>query len=167
MALRNWLHKFTQTVFEPASPSFEILLNSGNTDAWCKIVRLLCEPGDFIICEQHTYPSAQALWIPMGCQAVPVKMDSDGLLPQDLASLLESWDVTHPGTTRPHLYACFFIVGVTVLTIIRLYIVPVGSNPTGLTMPGSRKKEIYDVCVKYGAYRTPFSIDGDLTKNWP
>ena len=34
----------------------------------------------------------------------------------------------------------------------RLYIVPVGSNPTGSTMLAQRKKEIYDVCVKHGKY---------------
>jgi hypothetical protein len=63
-------------VFQPASLDFEILMNSGNTDGWCKVVRMLCEPGDFILVEQYTYSSSQARWIPMGCIGVPIKSDS-------------------------------------------------------------------------------------------
>lgn len=33
-----------------------------------------------------------------------------------------------------------------------LYIVPVGSNPTGSTMQAERRKAVYDVCVQYGMY---------------
>lgn len=90
-------------------------MNCGNTDAWCKVVRLLCEPGDFILCEQYTYPSAQALWIPMGCTAAPVKIDSRGLIPSDLESILGSWEELHPGTKRPHLYASLLSLRVRVL----------------------------------------------------
>ncbi|RDW63255.1 hypothetical protein BP6252_10800 [Coleophoma cylindrospora] len=132
-SLREWARSFTDTVFGPAYQDFEILLNSGNTDGWCKVVRLLCEPGDFVICEQHTYPSAQALWIPMGCQAIPVRMDGQGIIPEELERLMENWEVLHPKTKRPHL----------------LYLVPVGSNPTGVTMLGARRKAIYDACVKF------------------
>ena len=102
-ALREWATEFTKTIFQPAYQDFEILLNAGNTDGWCKVVRLLCEPGDFILCEQYTYPSAQALWIPMGCKAVPIRIDSRGLRPADFEKVLEQWDETHPGVRKPHL----------------------------------------------------------------
>jgi aromatic amino acid aminotransferase I len=90
-------------VFQPASLDFEILMNSGNTDGWCKVVRMLCEPGDFILVEQYTYPSSQAMWIPMGCIGVPIKSDSQGMEPGDLERVLASWEETHPGLKRPHL----------------------------------------------------------------
>ena len=79
------------------------MLNCGNTDAWCKVVRLLCEPNDYILCEKHTYPSSQALWVPMGCRAVPIDMDASGLRADHLESVLEKWEETHPGKKRPHL----------------------------------------------------------------
>jgi len=101
--LRKWAYDFTKTVFQPAYGDFDILMNSGNTDAWCKVVRMLCEPGDLILCEEHTYPSSQALWIPMGCQAVPVKMDSEGMQADDLRQLLQNWKLTHPTQTQPRL----------------------------------------------------------------
>ena len=101
--LRNWAREFTQKVFQPAYADWDILLNSGNTDAWCKIVRLLCEPGDVILVEKHTYPSSQSLWIPMGCQAAPVELDSEGLRADALENILEGWEASHPGVKRPHL----------------------------------------------------------------
>lgn len=32
-----------------------------------------------------------------------------------------------------------------------MYTVPIGQNPCGMTMGLERKKEIYEICVKYGA----------------
>lgn len=133
ISLRSWCREFTEVVFQPAYSDYEILLNAGNTDGWNKVVGLLTEPGDLILCEAHTYPSAQALWIPLGCEAVPVGMDGEGMRSDDLARTLDGWDAEHPGAKKPHL----------------LYLVPAGSNPSGSTMSGQRKKAIYGVCVKH------------------
>jgi len=88
----KWATEFTKLVHQPAYSDFQILLNAGNTDAWNKVVRLLCEAGDYILCEEHTYPSAQALWIPMGIKAVPVAMDAQGMRADDLEKILANWD---------------------------------------------------------------------------
>jgi hypothetical protein len=42
------------------SHALPVLLHEGNTSAWTKVVRLLCEPGDMILCEEFTFPSAGA-----------------------------------------------------------------------------------------------------------
>ena len=131
VTLRTWAAEFTRTLLNPAYDNWEILLNAGNTDGWGKVVRLLCEPGDFILCEEHTYPSAQAVWAPMGCKAAPIAMDGRVMRADALDRMLSEWS-TERGK-KPHL----------------LYLVPVGSNPTGSTMDGERKKDIYDVCVKH------------------
>lgn len=101
-SLLNWAHTFTKKVFEPARDDFEILMHLGNTDAWSKVVGLLCERDEFILCEEYTFPTAQALWVPMRCQATPVKMDGNGMRADDLEETLAGWDVTHPGVKRPH-----------------------------------------------------------------
>lgn len=132
-AMRDWAVQFTKDVFTPAYDDWEVILNSGNTDGWTKVVRLLCEPGDSILCEEQTYPSAQAVWAPMGCKAVPVSIDGRGMRADSLEELLAGWHASHPGVRRPRL----------------LYNVPVGSNPTGTTMDEKRKKAIYKVCVEY------------------
>ncbi|KAK7451734.1 hypothetical protein VKT23_012413 [Stygiomarasmius scandens] len=132
-SLSAFLYNFVQRVLRPAYSDFEVLLHFGNTDAWNKVVNLLCEPGDYILVEEYTYPSAQAVWAPMGCCGVPIPLDKDGILPEALERVLSDWEQVHPGVRRPHL----------------LYVVPTGQNPTGSTLPLERKKEIYSICVKY------------------
>ncbi|KAF9059540.1 pyridoxal phosphate-dependent transferase [Rhodocollybia butyracea] len=131
--LSSFIREFTARVMTPGYSDFEILLNSGNTDAWNKVVNILCEFGDYILVEEHTYPSSQAVWAPMGCRGVPVPIDKDGLVPEALEAVLENWNETHPGVKRPHL----------------LYTVPVGQNPTSATLSPERKKAVYDICVVY------------------
>lgn len=95
---------------------------------------MLCEEGDYILCENYTYPSAQALWIPLGNFAAPIAMDDQGIRDDELEKALCTWEENHSGIRRPHI----------------LYLVSVGSNPSGVTMGEDRRRKIYDVCVKYG-----------------
>ena len=133
ISLRSWATEFTRSVFQPGYDDWDVILNSGNTDGWSKVVRLLCEPGDYILCEQQTYPSAQAVWAPMGCKALPIQLDAEGMRADALEDCLSKWGISHPGVSRPRL----------------LYLVPVGSNPTGSTMGAQRKQDVYNVCVKH------------------
>ncbi|KAI8237563.1 Aromatic amino acid aminotransferase [Colletotrichum sp. SAR 10_86] len=124
--------ELTETVHAPPC-DYECLLHPGNTNAWAKVVGLLCEENDFVLVEEFTYPSAQALWIPLGIKAVPIPADADGILSQDLRSTLQNWDEEKRGGPRPRV----------------LYLVSVGSNPTGITISAQRRREIYDVCVEF------------------
>jgi aromatic amino acid aminotransferase I len=132
--LRDWCLNFALQIHQPAFKDVKVLLHPGNTNAWSKVVGLLCEAGDYILCESFTYPSAQALWIPLGNFAAPIPMDDQGIRADVLDQTLSTWDVTHPGVRRPHV----------------LYLVSVGSNPSGITMGKERKRQIYDICVQYG-----------------
>ncbi|KAG5654862.1 hypothetical protein KAF25_010986 [Fusarium avenaceum] len=111
----------------------EYLMHPGNTNAWSKVVGLLCEENDFVIVDDYTYPSAQALWIPLGIKATPVSADEEGMSEKALRRMLESWDRNITGQRRPRL----------------LYLVPVGSNPTGVTISTQRRRELYAVCVEF------------------
>ncbi|TDZ99660.1 Aromatic amino acid aminotransferase [Colletotrichum sidae] len=112
---------------------YECLLHPGNTNAWAKVVGLLCEENDFVIVEEFTYPSAQALWIPLGIKAVPIPADTEGILASSLRKTLLDWDENERGAKRPHV----------------LYLVSVGSNPTGSTISTQRRRDIYDICVEF------------------
>lgn len=92
--------ELTEKVHAPPC-DYECLLHPGNTNAWAKVVGLLCEDNDFVIVEEFTYPSAQALWIPMGIKAVPVPADSQGILAKNLRTLLSNWDERERGSRRP------------------------------------------------------------------
>ncbi|KAM6508836.1 hypothetical protein FSOLCH5_011838 [Fusarium solani] len=124
--------ELTERVHAPPC-EYECLLHPGNTNAWAKVVGLLCEDNDYVIVEEYTYPSAQALWIPLGIKAAPVAADAEGILATSLRDLLENWDEKARGRGRPKL----------------LYLVSVGSNPTGITISTQRRKEIYAVCVEF------------------
>jgi DNA-binding transcriptional MocR family regulator len=134
--LRQWCLEFTQKVHQPLYKDIETLLHPGNTNAWSKVVGLLCEEGDYILCESYTYPSAQAMWIPLGNFAAPIAMDGQGIRDDELEKTLNSWETDHPGIRRPHV----------------LYLVSVGSNPSGVTMGRERRQKIYDICVRYGKF---------------
>lgn len=144
--------ELTKKVHAPPC-DYECLLHPGNTNAWAKVVGLLCEESDFVLVEEFTYPSAQALWIPLGIKAVPIPADANGLLAQNLRLTLQNWDEEKRGGPRPRLYVVSKLALSTRLcdlTERRLYLVSVGSNPTGITISAQRRREIYDICVEFG-----------------
>jgi hypothetical protein len=59
-ALHNFIDSFVSHVYDPGYADFKTVINAGSTDAWGKIVTTLCEPGDGVLCEEWTYPSALA-----------------------------------------------------------------------------------------------------------
>jgi aromatic amino acid aminotransferase I len=129
--LETPIRALTEKVWPPAYADWDVLLNNGSTDGWIKILTLLVESGDYIICDSQIYPSAQAGFVPMGVKAHPVPGDGEGMCPEALAKGLEEWDESKG--RRPRI----------------MYSVPVGQNPLGTTMGPARRKAIYDVCVKY------------------
>ncbi|GAA5913545.1 uncharacterized protein JCM6883_004449 [Sporobolomyces salmoneus] len=133
-SLHAFIDEFVAHVYDPAYSDYKTVINAGSTDAWSKIVTTLCEPGDGVLCEEWTYPSALATAWPNGMKPVPLPMDGGGLTVQGMEDLLSSWDPSkHDGMPRPRI----------------LYTVPVCQNPTGATMTLERKRLIYNLCVKY------------------
>lgn len=81
---------------------------------WQMVMRLLMDKGDAILCEEYTYPHvAESFVQPQGYTAVPLSMDSFGIVPSLLRQTMESFRAA--GKPLPRL----------------LYTVPVGQNPTG------------------------------------
>lgn len=130
--LMNWMAKFIEHAYHPGYPDWQMIMDGGSTDGWAKVANLLLEDGDNLLVEAHTYPSGQALWIPMGVTAVPIEMDMDGLVPEVLARILDSWDAERLPQRKPKV----------------LYCVPVGQNPVCFEH-AERKQQIYDICVRH------------------
>ncbi|KAF9651722.1 PLP-dependent transferase [Thelephora ganbajun] len=131
--LREITKAFTERVYQPAYEDWEILLHTGNTDGWSRIVTTFANPGDWILAEEWTYPSALASAHPWGIKAAPVAIDGEGLCAVDLRRVLSEWNEVERGGKRPHV----------------LYTIPVGQNPTGGTVSAQRKREVYEVCVEF------------------
>ncbi|KAG9005248.1 hypothetical protein FRB94_001666 [Tulasnella sp. JGI-2019a] len=132
--LQQFVTEFSRKVFKPYLPNTATLITTGNTDGWNRIVQTLINPGEFILVEEWTYPSALSTARPFDAAFVPVAMDGEGLRADALESILENWnEEERGGQKRPHV----------------MYIVPIGQNPSGATMGAARKKDVYEICVKY------------------
>lgn len=91
-------------------------------------VVVLWEPSD------PTYPSLSvsgtlsvtASLLALLTTVAEVNTDSEGLSAEHLAHVLDNWETEKPGVRRPKL----------------LYTIPMGSNPTGYSIPEYRKKEM-------------------------
>ncbi|KAL7409247.1 pyridoxal phosphate-dependent transferase [Mrakia frigida] len=128
-----FLKEWTLMVIPPSYSDFDIILNCGSTDGFHKIVELLCEKGDGILCEAYTYPSALETGWPMGVRPVPVAMDDFGMIPEALEELLAGWDDVKEGRRRPRV----------------MYTITIGQNPTGTVLPDDRRRAIYKLASKY------------------
>jgi len=131
--LNNFLKEWTSLVSMPAYTDWDILLDDGATDGWHKVLELLCNPGDPVLVEAWTYPSAIESGWPMGIRPVPIGIDAEGIDPEALDKTLSEWNVEERGTKKPSV----------------LYTVPVGQNPTGSIITTERRKKVYAVCVKH------------------
>ncbi|GAA5913791.1 hypothetical protein JCM6882_007700 [Rhodosporidiobolus microsporus] len=133
-ALHSFIDTFTAHVYRPATSDWATVINAGSTDAWGKIVTTLCNPGDGVLAEEWTYPSALASAWPYGIRPVALPMDGEGMTPEGMDDLLGNWnEEERGGMKRPRV----------------LYTIPVTQNPTGATMTLERKKAIYKLAVKY------------------
>lgn len=136
--LIRFLTEHTELIFNPPYADWQVCATAGSTSALEQAIRLLCDRnrGDTILMEDYTYPSALQTIRPQGINIVGVKMDAQGLLPDDMDRILSSWNVETRGSRKPHI----------------LYTVPCGQNPTGATQGIERRKEIYKVCQKHDIY---------------
>ncbi|KAG8812930.1 hypothetical protein FRC17_001750 [Serendipita sp. 399] len=131
--LQQYLHDYSKRFFKPAYRDFTTLVHTGNTDGWSRVIMTLLNPGDGLLMEEWTFTAPITAVQPLGIQIVPVPMDSQGFNPEALDEILANWDEKERGCKRPRL----------------LYTNPIGQNPCGVTVGRERKKQIYDLAVKY------------------
>jgi len=120
-AAAEWLRT---TGLATAQPESTIITNSGQ-HAIAMLVSALARPGDTIAVEQLTYPGLKAAAQQGGVHLVAVAMDEAGLQPDALDA------------------AC------RARTIRALYVMPTLHNPTTITMPEGRRREIVEVCRRH------------------
>lgn len=97
---------------------------------------MLGQTGEHLLVEQHTYATVFETGLPLGYKFTQVRMDKDGLLPDDLDLVLSTWDESARGGKKPRL----------------LYTIPTGQNPTGVTQPLPRRQAIYRVAQKHDLF---------------
>ena len=124
------------------------MITNGNNPTLEAVLRLFCDRGDDLLCEEYTYPHvAESLALPAGVVPVPVACDAGennlsenafddggGIRPEALDAAIAARAASRPDGRAPKL----------------LYTVPVGQNPTGAVAGLERRKRVYEVCRKWG-----------------
>ncbi|MFT4011556.1 MAG: PLP-dependent aminotransferase family protein [Nocardioidaceae bacterium] len=114
----------------------DVLVTSGGQAALSLVMRAVTKPGDPVVVETPTYPGILAAAAAAGLRTVPVPLDADGIQPAHLDRALEQ-------------------------TGARLVVVqPSFQNPTCLSQPDFRQREVLDLVVRHGA----FLIEDDFAR---
>ena len=86
------------------------------------------EPGDEVYMDEFTFTSAINSVRNMGGKALGIKTDEYGMIPSELEKAAQSGKGKY------------------------IYLIPNFQNPTGITMPLERRKEIYAIASKYDLF---------------
>lgn len=82
-------------------PTNSVIMTLGNADGLTKCFRLLGNPGDSFLVEEFSFPGMTNAPLAHGINWVPIRMDSEGILPAALEDAMENWDETTQGK-KPH-----------------------------------------------------------------
>ncbi|MFJ1568168.1 PLP-dependent aminotransferase family protein [Streptomyces erythrochromogenes] len=116
----------------------DVLVTSGSQQALTLVTAALIEPGDVVLAENPTYLAALQCFGLAGARVVPVPCDEEGILPDALAELV--------ARERPKL----------------LYTIPTFQNPTGRTLPASRRAAVAEIAARLGLWLVEDDPYGDL-----
>ncbi|KPI98582.1 Kynurenine/alpha-aminoadipate aminotransferase, mitochondrial [Papilio xuthus] len=120
-----------QRALHRAPDTHDVLVTNGAQHAIYQCADMLVEPGDPVLLSEYTYTGALSVLRPYDPELILIAEDESGIVPETLESVLESRLMR--GLKMPKL----------------LYVVPTGSNPTGLVIPEHRKKQIYELACRY------------------
>ncbi|KAK7414821.1 hypothetical protein QQX98_006336 [Neonectria punicea] len=130
----QYFTEHVKLIHDPPYQDWETCLTCGSTSAIERVFRMFCNRGDWILTEHYTYSGTVSAAKAQGLKILGVKMDEDGLDPQDLDEKLRNWDMSRG--PKPFV----------------LYTIPSGQNPTGITQSTERKKAIYQVAEHHDLY---------------
>jgi 2-aminoadipate transaminase len=126
--LREWLSVWMKE--QRTAPSWvtpdNILLTHGAAEGINDVAELFIDPGTEIAVEEATYVEAVMDFRKQGAVCHGVRMDEDGLVPEEFERLCQSRDIR------------------------MLYTIPCFQNPTGRTASSERRRQIFDLCRRYG-----------------
>ncbi|KAL2412784.1 Aromatic amino acid aminotransferase C56E4.03 [Exophiala dermatitidis] len=135
-ALLRFLTEHTEIVHNPPYSDWEICMTVGSTSALEMAFRMFTERGHYVMTEEYSFSSAIETVAPLGCKMLGIKMDAEGMLPDDLDHVLSTWDEAARRAPKPFL----------------VYTVPTGQNPTASTQSLERRKQIYAVAEKHDLF---------------
>jgi 2-aminoadipate transaminase len=102
-----------------------VLIGNGSQQILDLIARILLNPGDYVAVENPTYLAALQIFKGYQAQLLPIPMDQDGMLVDQLEAVIQ--------TKRPKF----------------IYVIPTFQNPTGVSMSLERRRRLAELAVRY------------------
>lgn len=148
--LRRFLAQKLEKYRGFAPDADDILVTSGSNHALIMLFQTLLDPGDVVICEEHSYAGAIGRIQGRGATLLPVKLDERGLSADHLSEILTAQKAK--GVTPKFIYT-----------------IPTVQNPTSTVMPLDRRRAILDISREYGVPIIEDECYADLLwdSKWP
>ena len=121
-----------------ATGADDVLVTSGSQQALTLVAAVTIEPGDRVLVEEPAYLAAIQAFKLAGAEVVPVPCDDDGLDPEAAATLAARYGAR------------------------LLYTVPTFQNPTGRTLPLSRRQALVELAARSGLWIVEDDPYGEL-----
>jgi 2-aminoadipate transaminase len=132
LRLREALAARIRRIIRPRSLDLEsLMITGGNSQAVDLCLTLLADPGDAILVEATTYDLAVRIMRDHPVEIVPVPMDEQGLIVEEVAAACGR---ARAAGHRPRL----------------LYVIPTYHNPTGICLPLERRRQLVEVAAHQG-----------------
>lgn len=109
------------------TPDDEILVTSGGNQGIELTAKVLCNEGDAVICEEPSFIGALNAFRSNGARTIGVPLEADGIDVAALGRVLER-------EKRARL----------------IYLIPNFQNPAGITTSQKKRREIYELALKFG-----------------
>ena len=107
-----------------------LTITTGSQQALDLISRIFIDPGDYVLCGLPSYLGGINAFLAYGARLKGILLDKDGLIPEELERTI----ATLQALDRKVKF---------------IYIIPDFQNPSGITVPDSRRMEIIDIAKRY------------------
>lgn len=123
--LREQIAEYVKTKFGIGTKEDAVLITSGAQQANDMAVKIFCDEGDAIACDETIFIGSLSAIKANNVRLVGISGDDQGMIPEALEAAAEAQPIK------------------------MVYLIPNFSNPTGITMPLERRKEIYEVAKRH------------------
>lgn len=124
--LREWIASRMNQELGTRLDKDGIMITHGSQQAIDFMGRVFIDEGDIVLCESPTYLAAITAFAAYGCKFIEIETDDDGMVMEDLESILKSGE-----------------------KVKVIYIVPTFQNPTGRTWSLERRRRLAELAVQY------------------
>lgn len=126
--------------FGLGGPKDKLLITSGAQQVIDFAAKVFLNPGDAVIVEQPSFVGALNCFRSYSARLIPVAMDDEGMVMEDLEDILKREK-----------------------NVKLIYTIPTYQNPTGRTLPMERRKKMVELAERYNVYVIEDNPYGELS----